>query len=73
MLTVTGLPPEEVISLNKQFHDAPMLWNSSMEHLEDLMAHISISITPLPHRLWLVGSSCGGGGCDLAARVASRP
>jgi hypothetical protein len=33
-----GLPPEVVISLNKEFQDALKLWNSSIEPLEDLMA-----------------------------------
>jgi hypothetical protein len=33
-----GLPPEVVISLNKEFQDALKPWNSSIEPLEDLMA-----------------------------------
>lgn len=33
-----GLPPEQVIENQKQFSDAQMLWNSSIEHLENLMA-----------------------------------
>jgi hypothetical protein len=33
-----GLPPDHVIANDKQIHEALMLWNSSMEALEDLMA-----------------------------------
>lgn len=33
-----GLPPEQIIQNQEQISGALMLWNSSMEHLEDLMA-----------------------------------
>jgi hypothetical protein len=33
-----GLPPEQIIQNQKQFSDALMLWNSSIEPLEDKMA-----------------------------------
>jgi hypothetical protein len=33
-----GLPPEEIVKIDKRFTDALDLWNSSMEPLEDLMA-----------------------------------
>lgn len=33
-----GIPPEEILKIDKRFTDALDLWNSSMEPLEDLMA-----------------------------------